>query len=198
MPPAARRRPSDAFAAFAAWVRRALDPAPQTGRETAASATAPPAPIGERATPGILRDPKLVRLLELWDDKRGTRPMPARGDFGLRDVAGLTPDIAWLKIERPAPGRTRFRAVRVGENISFFYGDSTGKYLDEDLKGNLRDVSLAHLSFAAECGYPLHFLGRVPADAYRFLERELLTLPLGDEGSPADHLLVGLVFSEGA
>jgi len=73
--------------------------------------------------------PLLRRLLELWNTKRGNRPMPVRADF---DVFELKDWLGNLMLIDVLPGATEFRYR--------LYGSVLASYYDRDLTGKLTDV----------------------------------------------------------
>ena len=74
--------------------------------------------------------PALAAVLELWRDKAGSRPIPARSDFSLRVLKAFLPDIALY--ERVALDVVpRYRVRIMGASFAETMGDLTGKFLDD-------------------------------------------------------------------
>jgi hypothetical protein len=86
-----------------------------------------------------MREPKLRVLLAYWNDKRGTRAMPARADIDPLDVPPILPNIVLVDVTGDPP-RFRFRVV--GTDIVFRYGaELTGRDLEQaDLGTELGSV----------------------------------------------------------
>jgi len=73
--------------------------------------------------------PKLASLLAYWQQRRGSRTMPARADIEPADLKTLLPNIFMVDVEY-APFRLRYRLI--GSALVDVLGhDIKGKYLDE-------------------------------------------------------------------
>ena len=77
--------------------------------------------------PDISDNPRFLELKAYWDRKRGSRPMPARGDIDPLELRGHLGSLVLIDV---LPGMTDFRMRLVGTTIAEAYGrDSTGKTL---------------------------------------------------------------------
>ena len=75
--------------------------------------------------------PQLKTAFEIWREKSGPRPMPARSEFSLRDLKPVLPNLAFIQILREG-SRFRLRAKLVGTELDRFMGGPvTGLFVDE-------------------------------------------------------------------
>jgi hypothetical protein len=78
----------------------------------------------------IPTDPRLRRLLAIWQDRRGTRDMPSRADI---DPMALGKDLLpWIALTEVIDGGARFRFRLCGTGLAQIAGlELTGRYIDE-------------------------------------------------------------------
>ena len=78
--------------------------------------------------PPPFHSPRCAALLQYWNQKRGTRPMPSRVEIDPAELKPLLPHIMMLTAEH-APFRVRYRLVGT-EIVRFAKFDFTGRYAD--------------------------------------------------------------------
>jgi hypothetical protein len=131
--------------------------------------------------PGLHFDePQYEKLLTLWREKSGDKPMPRRSQITPRDLKDFLRDI--LIFERIGRYPSQFRWRLVGTGITQITGHNmTGKTIEES-------VPAEHLPRWIECGdlildggQPLRFLGRVHISGREYLDAENLFLPLSND-----------------
>ena len=148
---------------------------------------------------GRLSSPLLHQLLGYWDQRRGTRAQPSRGDLEPADLARMKilPNVMLLDVD-PEPLRFRFRLA--GTEVSRrFKREPTGRYLeelefrDQPGAGLSPDWANAHL-LAARSGRPQSGFSLLIGPDDDMLEFEWLILPLSSDGARIDRLLAGAAF----
>jgi hypothetical protein len=138
--------------------------------------------------------PKLRRLYEYWDTKRGGRKMPARADLDPLEMTFIIGNIILVDVLDEIPPRFRIRLH--GTNLSQRVGyELTGKMLDELPVTEFR--ALAQQSFArvATTGTATHGRRDRIIDG-RFARYETVIMPLSDDGKRVDRLIVGLIYDD--
>lgn len=138
---------------------------------------------------GHIQDPRLARLADYWQSKRGDRPIPYRADIDPVDFPRLLPNV-WLVQYDPVQDRFLYRLS--GEEIRRVHpGIAFGRYIDEFLSPQAlaRIQPLYREVLGLDGGPPtiLHMHGFI----YRIIEYALsatgerLVLPLLDgDGEP--------------
>jgi len=146
---------------------------------------------GIEKLPADLHDPRLRRLYEYWDSRRGARKMPSRDDLDPLEMRFILGNLLLVDV---LPEPLRFRIRLHGSEMARRAGyDLTGRMLDE-----LPDTqfgALARQSFTAlvETGMPRCGIRDRVMDA-RVYRYEVLLLPLSRDGTAVDMLLVGLIY----
>jgi hypothetical protein len=137
-----------------------------------------------------MREPKLRVLLAYWNDKRGTRAMPARADIDPLDVPPILPNIVLVDVTGDPP-RFRFRVV--GTDIVFRYGaELTGRDLEQvDLGTELGSVRSQYEETTRE-RVPTYCRHQIETGGGKLLRYERLLLPLAAGGTHVDMLLGGV------
>lgn len=147
------------------------------------------------ATPASLHRPRLQRLLQYWQDKRGSRAMPGRNDIDPLDIPWMLGDISLVEVHRPAAClRYRFRLIgsRVAERLGY---DMTGKWL-EDLPGpDYRAYLIEAFGEVVARGMPLTERPNMVID-HSVLHYEILRMPLATDGRNPDMLLLAVDFAD--
>ena len=129
----------------------------------------------------------LDSLYQLWRHKAPHTPLPARGDFTPEgDLRPWLGDIAIAEVEH-AP--LRFKARLVGTRIVAGDGrDVTGRYLDVAFPD--RYETQIHPPFAAAVAAAQGVYSEIRFGSYlRYIAAQIV-LPLADDGSTIDQLLV--------
>jgi hypothetical protein len=138
-----------------------------------------------------IKHPKLRRLYEYWDSKRGDRTMPARADLDPVDMRFAIGDVVMADVIDGDPPRfwIRLHGTNLAERTNF---DLTGKMLDEMPAPEFRD--LVHRSFrkVVRTREPLHVIADRLIDD-RAQKYEAIILPLSG-GERVDRLMIGMIF----
>jgi len=136
--------------------------------------------------------PKLRRLYDYWDGKRGERPMPSRADLDPIDIRFAIGDVILAEVldETPPRFRIRLHGTNLSERTSF---DLTGKMLDEMPAPEFRDLSRRSFTKVVRTREPLHALADRSLDG-RMQRYEAIILPLSGDGERVDRLLIGMIF----
>ena len=154
------------------------------------------APRGERPVEHPAADaadlptaPLLRRLHADWEVRRAGRRFPARRDLDPLDLRYILGDLNLIEVLRD-PLRFRFRLF--GSNIALLLGrDLTGQTLDALPDPDYRELVRSHCAEVAERRAPtLRRYCRKPVGD-RVLNLEMLVLPLGEDETRVDMLLVG-------
>ena len=131
----------------------------------------------------------LQRLYDYWNEKRGARRFPARGDIDPLEFGYL---LGWIMLIDVSHDPIRFRFRVYGSEITSRMGaDMTGKDLDEHPHPEFARQVTKAWTRTVERGEPTctRFEGWVGDRHLRF---ESLRLPLSSDGERIDMLLVGL------
>ena len=138
--------------------------------------------------------PKLRRLYEYWDEKRGGRKMPARADLDSLDMSFIFGNLILVDvIDGPPP---RFHIRLHGTNLSQRAGyELTGKMLDELPVNEFRALARESFTRVATTGELTHGKRDRIIDG-RFARYETVVMPLSDDGARVDRLLIGLIYDD--
>lgn len=151
-------------------------------------------PRGDSIDFSHIQDPRLARLADYWQGKRGDRPIPFRADIDPVDFPWLLTNV-WLVQYEPAQDRFLYRLA--GEEIRRVHpGIAFGRYIDEFLSpqalARIQPFYREVLSLDGGAPTILHMQGFV----YRMTEYSLsatgerLVLPLLD-GAGAPRFIFG-------
>jgi hypothetical protein len=126
--------------------------------------------------------PDLTKLLTLWRNEAGDKPIPLRRTMSPRLLKSLLRDIAIY--ERVGDGGDRRYRVRLmGTSFAQILGDLTGKFIDEAVPEPFVPRWHAALDATLGAGAPLRFLGREDTKGLTFLTGEFFSAPLiADDG----------------
>jgi hypothetical protein len=155
--------------------------------------------------PSHLAQPVLAALKAYWDKQRGERAMPARGDL---DPVDLKSYLGWIAMLDALPGFEDFRYRLVGTRIAdYFPTDGTGQTIRQAFAPFGNDAATAVLALhqqVARDRRPLYLSGTLDLsgplgrpDGARFAY-ESLVLPLSDDGTTTNKLMVGFTFDHAA
>ncbi len=133
--------------------------------------------------------PVLKRILDLWNDKRAGRALPAREDFDPIEMPYALGYLSLFDVEE-APRRFWCRLDGTRQ-VELFGIDCTGRYLDACFSADY--AALAHASFSAvvDQARPLYHLRQVPYGG-RLIRYEVAMLPLSRGCERVDMLMVAL------
>lgn len=138
--------------------------------------------------------PKLQALHVFWERKRGSRPLPARGEL---DVIDLWPWLGNLMLIEVENGGADYLYRVYGTVIAdYFNRDLTGRRTSS-LTPDVQTVVRAEYNQAISGARPI-IIHRARSVQQRRVRASKLILPLGPDCGSADHLLVGLYLANGA
>jgi len=132
----------------------------------------------------ILGGSKPERLLAYWEEKRGRREMPARGDLDPADIADILPYIYLIDISYD-PNVFRFRLAGT-EVVRMFGEEISGKATDQLASTALRAHLRERYEDTLKARTPTHdaATGRAKATMHT-----RLLLPLSTDGRRVDMLM---------
>jgi hypothetical protein len=135
------------------------------------------------------RHPDLLRLLEYWRRKRGTRTFPRRADLDPLDFGFMLDRVALTEVHED-PHRYRLRVV--GSWWAALVGfESTGMWVDEWPLVNQRKLIADTYEAVIAGRRPL----RAVRDAWvddKNLSYEILLLPLSEDGERISMIVTGI------
>jgi len=138
--------------------------------------------------------PKLRRLYEYWETKRGERAMPSRADLDPIEMTFVIGNIILVDVIDGDP--LRFRIRLHGTNLSQRVGyELTGKMLDDLPVNEFRQLAQESFARVASSGEPTYGRRDRAIDG-RFARYETVIMPLSGDGTSVDRLLVGLIYDD--
>lgn len=138
--------------------------------------------------PGLaFKDPLYGRFLSLWQQKAGSRAMPARSDITPRDLKDFLRNIVLFEREGTQPSRYRWRVI--GTGITDILGHNTGKTFEESVPGELLSRWIECGDLVLDGGQPLRFLGRVHLRGREYLDAEHLYVPLANDNQEPSFIM---------
>ena len=138
--------------------------------------------------------PDLIRLLALWRNEAGDRPVPLRSTMSPRLLKSFLRDIAIYERVGEGAGR-RYRVRLMGTAFAQVLGDLTGKFLDEAVPAEFAPRWHASLDATLGTRAPLRFLGREDTRGLTFLTGEFLSAPLAADDGQVNLVLSGARYS---
>jgi hypothetical protein len=138
--------------------------------------------------------PDLVRLLQYWQGKRGTRTFPRRADIDPLDLGFMLPRIALTEVHEPDVNADprRYRLRLVGSWWAGLVGfESTGIWLDDWPHANQRKLTADTYEAVIAARRPLCALRNAWVDDKR-LEYEILLLPLSEDAARISMIVTGI------
>lgn len=134
--------------------------------------------------------PLLFEMLQYWQSKRYGRAMPTRADIDHADIVSLLPHIGILDVVGP-----RLRCSLLGTRINEAFGsDHTGKHLDEVLSGERLEYFDGIYQRVVATGRPLYVENAYPVPDDTRVKVQRLLLPLSNDGSTVNKLLLVMDF----
>ncbi len=143
---------------------------------------------------GALDNEILQAGLQMWNDLRGERRMPAPKDIDPLRIPRLAlPHVTLLDVERTPEIRFRWRLI--GTHITMVLDrDMTGRYWDEIYEDDiLETIEKAPLQ-AIATGQPVQSLETAFLIDKVFLHSQSISLPLSSDGAQVDRILSFVVF----
>jgi hypothetical protein len=138
-----------------------------------------------------IADTMLCDLLALWRQE-AANGIPQRQELTARKLQPFMRDIAIFERQAEGP-RRRYRVRLLGSGIVQYYGELTGKYIDEVVPESFlpRWYALSDVALLAE--RPLRFLFRADTFDKSYMVAEAFCAPLRADGGPVKFVLVGMV-----
>jgi len=133
--------------------------------------------------------PQLKQVAALWEAKRGSRTMPARSDFGIREMKTVLPQMSMMDIVRDG-GRLRFRVRLMGSAMDELVAPVTGRYIDEVVPPHFNAKWTEQWMPAIDGRRLRRAAGRVEYAERRWYVAESLYAPLAKDGETPDILMV--------
>jgi len=138
--------------------------------------------------------PKLRRLYEYWDGKRGEQKMPSRADLDPLEMIFIIGNIILVDVLDGSP--LRFRIRLHGTNLSQRVGfELTGKMLDEMPETEFRELAQESFTRVVSNAEPSYGRRDRLIDG-RPARYETVIMPLSSDGTSVDRLLVGLIHDD--
>jgi hypothetical protein len=137
----------------------------------------------------------LTGLGELWNAK-ATQGIPRWRDFSPRDLAPHMPNMALFEAVTE-DGALRYRMRLLGTSLMRIYGQAGGKIVDEHFSPAVAEVWHASLGETLRSRVPLRFQGRVSYERSDFFRVESIQMPLSENGTDADRVLMVMYLLEG-
>jgi hypothetical protein len=151
--------------------------------------------------PRVIANPTLAAVKAYWDEKRGTRKMPARADISPVD---LREHLGWIMMIEVLPDCAEFRYKLIGTKVTrYFVTNSTGRTVSEAFghfgPGAVKGVQAVYRKAARE-HVPTRAFGEAnwlvdwKMEGRGFPNFDSLYLPLSDDGVTANMLLSVFTF----
>ncbi len=140
-------------------------------------------------------DAEILReLFQFWRRLRGDRTLPSRTDFRPETLPKNL--IASLALADVIPGDVMdFQWRVIGTEITSAMGrDITGRYFSDVYGSGRRDLVTPTFQHIAEQKLPLRWHGNAKFADKSWVEFEALGLPLSDDDSAVNKILVGFAF----
>jgi hypothetical protein len=129
-----------------------------------------------------------LELLALWDLKRGPRALPARRDLTPVELGRWLSRLTLVDVAH-APRRLTYRVV-CSRHVDIRGYDPTGKTVEEGFHGRSLEAALENYRLAIDLRVPVYDWDDAPSRDGWLREQEMLMLPLGDDGSRVDKVLI--------
>jgi hypothetical protein len=135
-----------------------------------------------------LQTPALREMLAVWEDKRGTRAMPRRSDFGIRDLVKVLPQTGIVDLHHDPKG-TRFFVRLNGSALDHFFAPLTGRFVDELVSPYFAERWASIFMAPVNARAPVRGVSHTEFRNQLYLVGEILLLPLSDNGETASGVL---------
>lgn len=130
----------------------------------------------------------LKAMRELWRTKRAAR-LPARSEFSMRELKTFLPHLTVLDIVATPDGHKRYLHRYVGMQIVAYFGEMTGRHIDEILPPALLPKTLTYFDAIAASGQPLRIVTNFEFSPVNYLQCEMFVVPLAEDGVTPDKLM---------
>ena len=150
---------------------------------------------GTEIDPVTFEHPTLQFLRSYWDEKRGSRALPARGDV---KPSELREHLGWVNMVEVLPGMKDFRFRLVGTLVTqYFLRDPTGQTISEAFapagEGAIKGVKAVFRKVARDM-IPMRAFGPAGWIASGYEQFDSIFLPLSDDGENCNIVLNAFVF----
>ena len=137
--------------------------------------------------------PQLKKVCEVWHTKRGTRTLPGRPDFDIRDLSFALPNVAVVTLVRD-PQQTRFQVRLMGSQLDAYVGSMTGKFIDEALPPSIAGKWTAIWNDAIDNKCARRAVGQVEIGGKNYYTFEKFCAPLAADNEVPDSLLIATYY----
>lgn len=125
--------------------------------------------------------PELAALFDLWRAKAdASRSLPRREDLDIRFLKPFLRHVSVLERIGGAAGQPSYRIRLQGSFLVQFFGDQTGKLLEDAVPADLAERWAGVYDALLEARRPLRLLGSYDRENMNYLTGEALALPLGN------------------
>jgi hypothetical protein len=133
-------------------------------------------------------------LVGIWHEARGDALIPSRQAMTARRLKDFLPDLA-LYERLETEGGHRHRCRLMGMRVARFYGDHTGKVVQEFMPPQNVVRFCAGIDDTMDACVPLRFLARTDSANTDFLSAEYCLLPLTGAEGRASMVMIAVSFS---
>jgi hypothetical protein len=133
-------------------------------------------------------------LVGIWHEARGIARLPQRQAMTARRLKDFLPDLA-LYERLETEGGHRHRCRLMGMRVARFYGDHTGKVVQDFMPPQNVMRFCSAIDDTMDAGVPLRFLARTASANTDFLSAEYCLLPLTDAQGKASMVMIAISFS---
>lgn len=138
-----------------------------------------------------LQTPALREMLAVWEQKRGTRALPHRSDFSIRDLVKVLAQTGIVELHQGSQG-PRFFVRLNGSALDHFFAPLTGQYIDEAVSLYFTERWNAIFMAPINARAPLRGVGRTEFRDQQYLVAETLLLPLSQDGETPSGVLYSI------
>jgi hypothetical protein len=128
---------------------------------------------------------ELVLLFDLWRAKADAmRALPRREDLDIRMLKPFLRHVSVLERVAGESGKSSYRIRLQGSFLVEFFGDQTGKLLEESVPAELAERWTGVYDAILDARRPLRLQGTYEQERMEFLVGESLNVPLGNGDAP--------------
>lgn len=139
-----------------------------------------------------IRSPDLRRLHEHWEARRDGREVPSRADFDVLDLKFMIGKIVLFDVAYdPLRYHCRLHGTSIGRRVGW---EMTGKSMDDIPSPSLRAKMHADFARVIEQRKPTVETRERELTENGTVDCEVLILPLSNDGTIIDMLMIGMVF----
>lgn len=134
-----------------------------------------------------IKSPTLQRMLDMWNERRGTRAMPSRKDFDAAVLLKYNGQILLIDVEHN-PRRYRFRLVGIGV-VELLKRDLTGHYFEEVYTPAQLETLTKSSEYCIKTKLPIRIRSRLDYADRSHVHVEILEMPLSSDGETVDMIM---------